>query len=144
MGVNILMKQKVLFLTIAIITIQNLTAQDLKTTVNEVLSTNPIILERLKNYNATREDVTIAKADYYPKIDLSLGVGREGGETASEQNFNYSVYQNSLTYTQNIFRGFETKYRVKQQESRKVSAAYSYIEKVNDTSFEMVNYIFKL
>ncbi len=134
------MKQKILFLTFTIIfTIQNLTAQDLKTTVNEVLSTNPIILERLKNYNATKEDVTIAKADYYPKIDLSLGIGREDGETASGQNFDYSVYQNSLTYTQNIFRGFETTYRVKQQESRKISAAYSYIEKVNDTSFEMVN-----
>ncbi len=114
-------------------------AQDLKTTVNEVLSTNPIILERLKNYNATKEDITTAKAGYYPKLDLSIGVGREDGETAAGQDFDYSVYQNSLTYTHNLFKGFQTKYRVKQQESRTVSAAYSYIENVNDTAFEMVN-----
>lgn len=119
--------------------VTSLNAQDLKTTVNEVLSTNPIILERLKNYNLTKEDITTAKAGYYPKLDLSIGVGQEDGETAAGQDFDYSVYQNSLTLTQNIFKGFETKYRVAQQENRTVSAAYSYIEKVNDTSFEMVN-----
>ncbi|MCW8896127.1 TolC family outer membrane protein [Sulfurimonas sp.] len=124
---------------LAVLLATAINAQDLKTTVNEVLSTNPIILERLKNYNATKEDITTAKAGYYPKLDLSIGVGREDGETAAGQDFDYSVYQNSLTYTHNIFKGFETTYRVKQQESRTASAAYSYIEKVNDTSFEMVN-----
>ena len=107
--------------------VTSLNAQDLKTTVNEVLSTNPIILERLKNYNLTKEDITTAKAGYYPKLDLSIGVGQEDGETAAGQDFDYSVYQNSLTLTQNIFKGFETKYRVAQQENRTVSAAYSYI-----------------
>jgi adhesin transport system outer membrane protein len=118
-------------------------AQDLKTTVNEVLSSNPIVLERLKNYNATKEDVTIAKSGYYPKIDLSLGVGHESTDkdtpALGKQSFDYSVYQNSLTYTHNLFKGFQTNYRVAQQESRTTSAAYHYIEKVNDTSFKMVN-----
>lgn len=126
--------------TVVVLSVATLAcAQDLKTTVNEVLSTNPIILERLKNYNATKEDITTAKAGYYPKLDLSIGVGQEDGETAAGQDFDYSVYQNSLTYTHNLFKGFQTKYRVKQQESRTISAAYSYIENVNDTSFEMVN-----
>jgi adhesin transport system outer membrane protein len=116
-----------------------LSAQDLKTTIEEVLSTNPIIQERLKNYNATRQDVTIAEAGYYPKLDLSLGVGNEDGETAQGQEFDFSVYQNSLTLTQNVFKGFETMSQVKQQKARVASAAYSYIEKVNDTSFEMLN-----
>jgi len=122
-----------------ILLITSLSAQDLKTTLNEILSTNPIILERLKNYNATKEDITVAKAGYYPKLDLSIGVGQEDGETAAGQNFDYSVYQNSLTLTQNIFKGFETTYRVKEQENRTLAAAYSYIEKVNDTSFKMTN-----
>lgn len=115
-------------------------AQDLKTTVGEVLSTNPIILERLKNYNATKEDITAAKAGYYPKLDLIIGAGKEDGKSAATgEDFDYSVYQNSLSLTQNVFKGFETTYRVAQQENRTVAAAYSYIEKVNDTSFEMVN-----
>lgn len=115
-------------------------SQNLKTTVSETLSTNPVILEKLKNYNATKEDIATAKAGYYPKLDLILGVGQEDGKSATTQeNFDYNVYQNSLSLTQNIFNGFETTYRVQQQESRTVAAAYSYIETVNDVSFEMVN-----
>ncbi|MFA7610964.1 MAG: TolC family outer membrane protein [Sulfurimonas sp.] len=115
-------------------------SQDLKTIISETLSTNPLVLEKLKNYNATKEDIVTAKADYYPKLDLILGVGQEDGKSATTQeNFDYSVYQNSLSLTQNIFNGFETTYRVQQQESRTASAAYSYIESVNDVSFEMVN-----
>lgn len=114
-------------------------SQDIKTTISEVLSTNPIVLERLKNYNATKEDITTAQAGYYPKLDLSIGVGKEDGEKPLNQEFDYSVYQNSLTLTQNLFKGFETISRVKEQENRTISSAYSYIEKVNDTSFKMVN-----
>lgn len=124
-----------------------LSAQDLKTTVSEILSTNPIILERLKNYNATKEDITSAQSGYYPKVDLNLGFGIEqtdrtdinGNTQALPDDGDFSVYQNSLKYTQNLFNGFSTTYQVKEQEYRTASSAYSYIEKVNNTSFEMVN-----
>ncbi len=124
-----------------------LSAQDLKTTVSELLSTNPIILERLKNYNATKEDITTAESGYYPKVDLNLGFGMEksdgtnpdGTDRFATKEDTFSVYQNSLKYTQNLFNGFSTTYQVKEQEYRTISAAYSYIEKVNNTSFEMVN-----
>lgn len=129
-------------LLIALSVAAALNAQDLKTTVNELLSTNPVIQERLKNYNSVKEDITSAKAGYYPKLDLTLGVGQEktdrSGRTIGADT-TLSVYQNSLTYTQNLFKGFETTYQVKQQEFRTLSAAYSYIEKVNDTAFAMVN-----
>lgn len=110
-------------------------SQDIKTTINEVLSTNPIVLERLKNYNATKEDITTAQAGYFPKIDLSVGMGKEDGEKPVNQEFDYSVYQNSISLTQNLFKGFETTHRVGQQKNRTTAAAYSYIEKVNDTAF---------
>jgi len=119
-----------------------LNAQNLQMTIGEVLSTNPIVLERLKNYNSTKEDITTAKAGYYPKLDLSLGAGTEHTDktianTTGNKSFDFSVYQNSLKYTQNIFKGWETNYRVEEQENRTIAAAYSYIEKVNDTSLEM-------
>jgi len=120
-----------------------LLSQDLKTTIEEMLSTNPTILERLKNYNSLKEDITIAKAGYYPKVDLSLGVGYEDTDkdtpTLGKQSFDYTVYQNSLKYTQNIFKGFETTYQVRQQKNRTISAAYNYIENVNDISFRAVD-----
>lgn len=134
--------KKILLLALSVTLALN--AQELRLTVDEVLSTNPIILERLKNYNATKEDIKSAQAGYYPSLDLSLGLGVESGEknsrpASNDESFDFSVYENSLTYTQNLFKGFETTYQVKQQEYRTVAAAYSYIENVNDTSFEMVN-----
>ena len=62
----------------------SLNAEDLKSTVEEVLSTNPIILDRLKHYNVVKEDISIAKAGYYPKIDLSLGAGYEHTDRANQ------------------------------------------------------------
>ena len=135
----------------------SLFAQDLQMTVKEVLSTNPVVQERLKNYNSTKEDIAVAQAGYYPKLDLSIGVGLEnnqkrtnvdGGTTLQDPDSSagtlvdsstMSVYQTSLKYTQNIFAGFETNAQVSQQKHRTVSAAYSYIEKANDTSFKTVD-----
>lgn len=136
------MKKSVL---ITISMLATLNAQDLKTTVEDVLSTNPAVLERLKNYNSTQEDITSARSGYYPKLDLTLGVGREKTDKHSRPNnitdekFDFTVYQNTLTLTQNIFNGFKTNYAVEQQKSRTISAAYSYIERVNDTAFELVD-----
>jgi len=134
------MKKYVLFVFV----VSSLCAQTLKDTVGEVISTNPIILERLKNYNALKEDITGAKAGYYPKVDLNLGAGHEHTDKKNQPNaldsaYNYSVYQNSLKYTQNLFNGFSTTYMVKEQEYRTVSAAYSYIEKVNSTVYDALN-----
>ncbi|WP_457743203.1 TolC family outer membrane protein [Sulfurimonas sp.] len=123
----------------------SLNAADLKTTLNELISTNPIILERLQNYNATQEDIDNAQSGYYPKLDLNLGAGYEktqrtnqAGGTA-DKTYNFNVYQNSLKYTQNLFNGFSTTNLVKEQELKTVAAAYNYIEKVNNTSFDFVN-----
>ncbi len=136
------MKNKLLYTSLLFLVVTTLTAQDLKTTIEEVLSTNPTVLERLKNYNATKEDITSAKAGYYPKLDLSIGVGYEHTVKNNGNNdgtFDFAVYQNSLKYTQNLFQGFKTMHQVEQQESKTTSSAYSYIEKVNDTAFETVN-----
>jgi len=136
------MNKKILLTVVLAVSIN---AQNLKTTIEEVLSTNPIILERLNNYNATKEDITTAQSAYYPKLDLNLGVGIENtrksnqANNASDTSDNYTVYQNSLKYTHNLFNGFDTTYKVQGQEYRTVSAAYSYIEKVNDRSFALVD-----
>ena len=136
------MKNKLLLLILLVLTTN---AQDLKTTLNELISTNPTILERLHNYEATKQDVDSAFSEYYPKLDLTLGVGFEDTDKREQKlavqngSADFNVYQNSLKFTQNIFSGFSTKYKVEGQEYRSVSAAYSYVETVNNTSFNLVN-----
>ncbi|MBD3796748.1 MAG: TolC family outer membrane protein [Campylobacterales bacterium] len=125
------------FLLVSTLLVAHLGAQTLQESVAEVLSTNPSIQERLKNYESVKQDINIAKSDYYPKLDLNLGAGYEQTNRSYGSDEKFSVYQNSLTYTHNIFRGFNTYYKVEEQELRTISAAYSYIEKVNSISFEM-------
>lgn len=120
-------------------------AQDLKKTLQEVIDTNPDIIERAKNYNMTKEDLTAAKAGYLPKLDLSIGAGSENTKFSNNPSptanysANLSVYQSSLTLTQNIFNGFQTTYFVKEQNARRFAAAYSYLEKVNATALATAN-----
>ena len=113
-------------------------AETLQESLEEVLQTNPLIQERLKNYEATKQDITSAESGYYPKLDLKLGAGQEKIER-DLKNTDYSVYETSLNYTHNIFNGFGTTSLVEGQEYKTLAAAYSYVEKVNTTATDLVN-----
>jgi len=113
-------------------------AQSLQETLNEVLQTHPQIKERLQNYKTFQKDITITQAEYYPKLDLSVSGGKER-YTINDATDSYNLYENSLRYTQNLFNGLGTTYRLKEQELRKTAAAYSYIEKVNNISLTLAS-----
>ncbi len=116
-------------------------AQTLDQTVERVLETNPIILERLANYRETAKDLSIARSEYLPTLDLVSGIGIEntdnsnGDILANDKSLNY--YENSLTLMLNLFNGFGTTNKVDYQKSRIVASAYNFIEKANDTAFQM-------
>jgi adhesin transport system outer membrane protein len=108
--------------------------------VSEVLETNPVVIERLRNYNATREDIGIAEAGYYPTLDALTSVGekytgRLSNDVTEETD---DVFQNSLVLRQNIFNGFSTTEQVNYQMMRTLAAAYSYLEKANDVTLQTV------
>ena len=91
----------------------NANALTLKETLNEVLETNPVVQERLKNLNETREDLNIAKSEWLPSLDYRGTIGRNNSgdlKDSGNSSFNhtvrdssYSHYTNSLKLTQNIF-----------------------------------------
>ncbi len=124
--------------------ISNLSAASLKQVVAEVLDTNPVIIERLRNYRATKEEIGIAEAGYYPTLDLQSSAGRKrvgqfSGDVAVEiENQTYDVFQNSLILRQNIFSGFSTREQVNYQKMRTLAAAYSYLEKANDVTLQTI------
>ncbi len=125
--------------------ISDLPATSLKQVVGEVLDTNPIITERLRNYRATREEVNIADAGYYPTLDLQSSVGRKyTGNFSGTPEETYDVFQNSLVLRQNIFNGFSTHEQVNYQKMRTLAAAYSYLEKANDVTLQTINVYLEL
>ncbi len=119
----------------------SLGAITLQENVREVLNTNPVVQERLKNFRATQQDLNIAESEYYPQLDLSASAGyNNAGELYDHvRDWDYTNYNSSLTLTQNIFDGFGTMHKVDYEEARILSAAYHYIEKANDMAFEMTS-----
>jgi len=105
--------------------ISTVSAATLKEVVGEVLESNPVIKERLKNYNATREEVNIAGKKYTNRFN-----------GAAEETFD--VFQNSLILRQNIFDGFSTHEQVNYQKMRTLAAAFSYLEKANDVTLQTI------
>jgi len=127
-------------------------SQTLQQDVVEVLNTNPVIQERLKNFRATQQDLNIAQSEYYPSIDLRAAGGYnnagalKSGVPGNDDDWSHNVreseygnYESSLTFTQNIFNGFGTSHQVDYEEARILAAAYKYLEKSNDLAFQMTS-----
>ncbi|MFT5659975.1 MAG: adhesin transport system outer membrane protein [Sulfurimonas sp.] len=144
-----LQKSFIYIISLSFVSISSLYSNTLQSDIVESLNTNPVILERLKNFRATQQDLNIAEADYYPQIDLRLSAGyNRAGElkTSGSSDWNHGVqdsdyrnYESSLTFTQNLFNGFGTTHQVDFEDSRILAAAYKYLEKSNDIAFKMVN-----
>ncbi len=121
----------------------------LQESVAEVMSTNPIVSERLRNYRATQQDLSVAESEYYPSVDFRASLGYNNGGSIKDSNngswnhqavdSQYNNYETSLILTQNLFEGFSTMSKVDYQEARILAAAYNYVEKSNDIAFQMTN-----
>ena len=126
----------------------NLHALTLKESVLEALDTNPVVQERLKNFNETQQDLEITKSEWLPSLDYRATFGRnEAGNLKNETNessYNHNViddgynhYTQSLKLTQNIFNGFSTTHKIDYQRARILGAAQHYLENANDIAFQM-------
>lgn len=118
-----------------------LNALTLNEGVDEVLSTHPVVLERLHNYRATLEDLRITEAQYLPTLDYTGTIAREKTKSPSTQNVSKSLssYEHSLQLTQNLFNGFGTVYEADYQKARILAASNHYIENANDVAYKFVN-----
>ena len=131
---------KVLTVSVLCLGLSSLSAATLKEIVGDVLENNPVIKERLKNYNATREEVNIAGAGYYPTLDLKSAAGKKYTNRFNDDGVEktYDVFQSSLVLRQNIFNGFSTHEQVNYQKMRTLAAAFSYLEKANDVTLQTI------
>ena len=137
------LKRLTILLAASSLSLVTLNALTLQESVSEVLDTNPVVVERLKNYRATRSQVDVAQSGYFPTIDLQSSFGREeDGLLAKNNNIDrtgFNVFENSITLRQNIFEGFNTVEQVNYEKMRTLAASYSYLEKANDAALRMSN-----
>jgi adhesin transport system outer membrane protein len=119
-------------------TVQGL-ALTLQESVQEGVDSNPQVLEKLRNYRAVLQDLTVAKAKYYPQLQLRSAAGREQKNSPSTnfKDVTSTVQEHSLTLTQNLFDGFGTYHKVRAEEQRVQMEAYRYFEQANNTIMDI-------
>lgn len=127
--------------TLSLYAFTSLNALTLQEGVDEVLSTHPVVLERLHNYRATLEDLRITESQYLPTLDYSGTIAREKTKSPSTGFASRSLtsYEHSLQLTQNLFNGFGSVYEADYNKARILAAANHYIENANDVAYNFTN-----
>lgn len=102
------------------------TAQSLTEAVDQTIKTNPDVLIDANRRLSIDEVVNQAKGGYRPKIDLSLGIGREWSENTTTRpgSDNLTRRESALTLSQMLYDGFGTKSEVERHTARVQSAAH--------------------
>jgi outer membrane protein, adhesin transport system len=118
----------------------NVEAIDINDAIKQTLKNHPVIKERLSNFNSVREDVNYADGAYLPSLDVSFGIGQEKAKAAGfdRDTTDFSVNKRSVSMSYNIFNGFYDSHTSRQQLARLQSAAYSYLDKANETILNLI------
>ncbi len=106
-----------------------LQAEPLKEVVENVIKTNPDVLAATNHRRSIDEELKVAKGGYFPKIDLTLGYGREKTDnpttrTAGLDNKNLTRREAEVAARQMLFDGFGVSGEVDRQKGRLNSSAY--------------------
>ena len=116
--------------------------------VQQTIETNPQIQVKKEELLTEKETLTGAQSDYLPTVDLHYTVGGERTHTIANKNIDKSKGEDgkednlrqeaSINLKQNLFAGFDTMYRVEQQEALILSAGSNVKDGANAIALETV------
>ncbi|GKT12802.1 MAG: outer membrane protein, adhesin transport system [Thiomicrorhabdus sp.] len=124
-----------LFVMFSITTTQ---AMNLSSTVEDAIMHNPEFREQIKLYQGIESDLKGAEGSWYPKIDLTTGMGIENIDRAGTSKTSLTRTEASARLTQNLFEGYGTVNEISRQEARLDSSAHSAQAKANQIALDMV------
>lgn len=102
-------------------------AVTLEEAIQQTLATNPQILTTTNERLSRDEEIKQARAGYFPKVDVSAGIGREWSDNANTAPDDKWLTRKeaAINLRQMVFDGFATRSEVQRQEARVNSAAYT-------------------
>lgn len=116
-------------------------AQTLPEVVDHTIKTNPDVMIDVYRKLALDKKVDQAQANYKPKIDLNLGIGRERSENIPTRPGSSTLTRSEagLTLSQMLYDGYATKSRVELAQSQVDSAAYQLANTSERTALSVVD-----
>jgi adhesin transport system outer membrane protein len=122
--------------------VQRTHAETLREAVDLAVRTNPQALEAQNRRFAADEGVKVARGGYFPRVELSSGIGREHLNDAYSRsmgmsNDTFTRRQASATLTQMIFDGFGVRSAVEQQRAQVRSSAYQVAATADDLALRV-------
>jgi adhesin transport system outer membrane protein len=130
-----------MFSVLMFTTTLNGATQSIQSLVQEVLTSNPELQERLQNFYAANNELDVIQAGFLPKLDLEATYGREQTKSKSltnDEKKKLTVHDAKVILSHNIFKGFETMHAENQQVMQVKALAYQYLEKANELSFRTI------
>ena len=121
-------------------------ALTLEEAMREVVSSNPEVQERIKEFRAVRQDRNIAFSGYLPTVDFVAAAGREesnNNNTGNEDKY-LSRTEMALILNWNLYRGGADKANVDRQDARINASAYSVLEIINEKTLELSSVYFAM
>ncbi len=118
---------------------QNAYAMELNPTVEDAVLHNPEFRSQLKELRSIRADLTGAEGSWYPKIDLSAGIGYEevDNQTIDNTGDGLTRRETAVRITENLFEGFGTVNEIERQERRMEAQAYATEAMANQVAMDM-------
>ncbi|MFK0569824.1 TolC family outer membrane protein [Endozoicomonas sp.] len=130
----------------AVVLSTSVQADSLLDAVNETLATNPEVLIRTTAADARGDEVTMARAGYLPRVDLTAGIGYENSRNSTTLANSGNTGSNdqsrtrrdaSLTARQMLFDGFAVNSEVDRQKARQASAAQEVCSVASNTALQV-------
>lgn len=112
----------------------------LKDSVREILDTNPKVLEKLKDYNASVFERNRGKAGFRPSIDISAQTGHEQSSNSSTrfQDKYHWISSGNISLKQMITDGGYTRNNIHAKSSLAKARLFDYCNEANTVAYQSI------
>lgn len=108
----------------------------LQEVAQKVVLTNPEVLAKWHAFKAAGSDVDAARAGFFPRLDLSAGVGKEALKQPGVADRNYTRDGYTLTLNQMLYDGFATASDVKRMDKARLTRYFELVDAAESAALE--------
>ncbi|MEW6119488.1 MAG: TolC family outer membrane protein [Pseudomonadota bacterium] len=108
----------------------------LQDAVRQAVATNPEVQARWHDFTASREEQAVARGGFYPRVDLSAGVGRENLDEPTTPETSFTRRGATLSLNQMLYDGFATREEVTRLAYAKLTRYYELLDATETTALE--------